>query len=75
MIHRVGDVEIRVRRKPGDFVQGVVYDRHGCVRIGDVPVYTATIAGVSSQGRGRTPADAIGDLIHNCPKLSGAKHA
>lgn len=67
MIHQIGDVEVEVVRR-GDFVSGIVYDCSGCPRIEKVPVYKATIVSQELWGRGRSPADAIGDLILTYPE-------
>jgi len=73
MIHQIGDVEIEVVLRPTDFKIDTVYDCCGRARVKEVPMYKATVVGRRGVwGHGRSPAEAIGNVILTCPGVFAA---
>jgi len=75
MIYRIGNVEIEVHKRLLDFTSCVVHDHHGRMYVKETPMYKATIVGRKSWGRGRSPDEAVGDVIRTCPEAFGVPNA
>jgi len=68
MIHQIGNVEVEVVLRPADFRLTNAYDGRGRPHIKETPMYKATVVGQRGvRGHGRSPAEAIGNVILTCP--------
>ena len=73
MIHQIGDVEIEVVCHSTDSRLGLVNDNRGRSRTEVTPMHRATVVGQGGLwARGRSPAEAIGNVILSWPEAFAA---